>query len=93
VATARRAWAPVWSTTATLVVPGLFALTDRLIGNTEIATLALARSVLLIIGTAVNSSTLLAALITGPAAFTVLFAGVLNPNAACGAIAVLGGYR
>jgi hypothetical protein len=68
VATARRAWAPVWSTTAglralraTLVVPGLFALTDRLIGNTQMATLAIARSVLLIIGTAVNSSTLLAA--------------------------------
>jgi hypothetical protein len=44
--------------------------------------LALAGSVLLVIGTAVASSTVLAALVTVPVAFLVFFAGVCGPNAA-----------
>ena len=38
---------------------------------------------------AVSSSTLLAAIVTVPVAFTVFFAGVIGPNAASGAIAAL----
>ncbi len=44
--------------------------------------LALAGSVLLVIGTAVASRTALAAVITVPVTFTVFFAGVTGPNAA-----------
>ena len=44
--------------------------------------LAVAGSVLLTIGTAVTSSTALAAIVTLPVAFVVFFAGVAGPNAA-----------
>ncbi len=54
--------------------------------------LALSGSVLLTIGTAVSSSTLLAALVTVPVAFTVFFAGVAGPNAASGATGALLAY-
>lgn len=103
-----------------MVVPGLFALTSKGVGNPQIATfaafggfatlvlasfggtrsdklkahvaLAVAGSAVLIIGTAVNSMTWLAALVTLPVAFSVLFAGVASANAASGATAVLLAY-
>lgn len=56
------------------------------------AGLAVAGSVLLVVGTAVNSSVLLASLITIPVAFAVLFAGVAGPNAASGGTAALLAY-
>ena len=88
-----------WSSCA-----GLFAFTDQVIGNLQMATfaafggfatlvlasfggtrrdklmahlaLAVAGSALMTIGTAVSSSTALAALVTVPVAFAVFFAGV-----------------
>ncbi|MGI5328760.1 FUSC family protein [Actinomadura nitritigenes] len=54
--------------------------------------LAIVGSVLLTIGTAVHSVTWLAALVTVPVAFTVLFAGVIAPNLAAGATAALLAY-
>jgi uncharacterized membrane protein YccC len=54
--------------------------------------LAMVGSVLLIIGTAVNSSTAVAALVTLPVAFLVLFAGVAGPTAASGGTAALLAY-
>jgi uncharacterized membrane protein YccC len=105
---------------ATIVVAGLFALTDRVIGNLQMATfaafggfatlvlssfagtrrdkllahmaLAVAGSVLLSIGTAVNSSTALAAIVTLPVTFAVFFAGVAGPNAASGVTGALLAY-
>jgi len=105
---------------ATIVVTGLFAVTDLVIGNLQIAlfaafgsfatlvlssfagarreklvahaTLAVAGSVLLSIGTAVNSSTVLAALVTVPVTFAVFFAGVLGPNAASGGLGAMLSY-
>ena len=105
---------------ATIVIPGLFAITDKVIGNLQMATfaafggfatlvlasfggarrdkliahctLAIAGSVLLTIGTAVNSSVALAALVTVPVTFTVFFAGVAGPNAASGVTAALLAY-
>ena len=105
---------------ATVVVCGLFALTDQAIGNLQIApfaafgsfatlvlssfsgrrsermrahlALALAGSALLSIGTAVSSTTALAALVTVPVTFTVFFAGVLGPNAASGALGAMLSY-
>jgi uncharacterized membrane protein YccC len=128
----RRSWAPAgllpqWSpaaalraTRATLVMAGLFAISDELIGNLQVATfaafgsfatlvlssfagtrrdklvahalLALAGSALLTIGTAVTSSTALAALVTVPVTFAVFFAGVAGPNAASGATGALLAY-
>jgi uncharacterized membrane protein YccC len=121
---ARPAWLPVWSkpaamraVRATVVVPGLFALTYEVVGDLQMATfaafggfatlvlasfggrardklvahlgLALVGSVLLVIGTLVNSSVLLASLITVPVTFAVLFAGVAGPNAASASTAAL----
>jgi len=118
---------PLWSATAalravraTLVMAGLFAITDAAIGNLQMATfaafgsfatlvlssfagtrrdklvahalLALAGSALLTIGTAVTSSTALAALVTVPVTFAVFFAGVAGPNAASGATGALLAY-
>ena len=105
---------------ATIVVCGLFALTDKVIGNPQIAlfaafgsfatlvlssfagarrekliahaTLAVAGSVLLSIGTAVTSSTVAAALVTVPVTFAVFFAGVLGPNAASGTLGAMLSY-
>jgi uncharacterized membrane protein YccC len=115
---------PTWSKAAairaaraTVVMPTLFVLTDKVIGNLQMALfaafgsfatlvlasfaggrrekllahlgLALAGSLLLLIGTAVSSSTLLAALVTVPVGFAVFFAGIAGPNAASGVIAAL----
>lgn len=117
-------WLPVWSTAAALravraaiIMPALFAFTDQVVGNLQMATfaafgsfatlvlagfgggrrdklvahaaLAVAGSVLLTVGTAVSSSTILAALVTVPVTFAVFFAGVVGPNAAAGATAAL----
>ena len=54
--------------------------------------LAVAGSVLLVIGTAVNTSVVLATLVTLPVVFVVLFAGVGGPNAASGTTAALLAY-
>ncbi len=54
--------------------------------------LAIAGSVLLIIGTAINSSTALAAVVTLPVAFIVFFAGIAGPNAASGVTGALLAY-
>ncbi len=54
--------------------------------------LALAGSALIAIGTAVSSSTALAALVTVPVAFAVFFAGVSGPNAAAGVNGALLAY-
>jgi uncharacterized membrane protein YccC len=120
-------WIPIWSTSAalravraTIVVPGLFAFTDNVIGNLQMATfaafggfatlvlasfagtrrdklvahaaLAVTGSVLLTIGTAVSTSTLLAAIVTLPVVFVVFFAGVAGPNAASGVTGALLAY-
>lgn len=105
---------------ATVVMAGLFAIADRLLGNIQVATfaafgsfatlvlssfagsrrdklmahtlLALAGSALLMIGTAVSSSTLLAALVSVPVTFLVFYAGVAGPNAASGSIGALLAY-
>ncbi len=62
---------------------------DKLIAH---AGLAVAGSLLLIIGTAVNSSTAVAALVTVPVTFAVFFAGVAGPNAAAGVTGALLAY-
>jgi len=62
---------------------------DKLVAH---AGLALAGSVLLVIGTAVNSSTALAAAVTVPVTFAVFFAGVAGPNAASGVTGALLAY-
>ncbi|HWX95559.1 MAG TPA: FUSC family protein [Solirubrobacteraceae bacterium] len=62
---------------------------DKLIAHMA---LAVAGSVLLTIGTAVNSSTALAALVTLPVTFAVFFAGVAGPNAASGVTGALLAY-
>jgi hypothetical protein len=105
---------------ATLVIPGLFAITDQVLGNVQMATfvafggfatlvmtgfggtrrqkavahlgLAVTASLLIIIGTAVSSSTAAAAIVTVPVAFAVLFSGLISPNAAAGASGALLAY-
>ncbi len=62
---------------------------DKLIAHTALAVVG---SVLLTIGTAVSFSTAVAALVTVPLAFAVLFAGVAGPNAAVGGTAALLAY-
>jgi uncharacterized membrane protein YccC len=62
---------------------------DKLVAH---AGLAVAGSVLLTIGTAVNDSTVLAALVTVPVTFAVFFAGVAGPNAAGGVTGALLAY-
>jgi hypothetical protein len=75
---------------ATLVLAGFGgSRRDRLIAHLG---LAVAGSVLLVIGTAVNSLTVVAALVTLVVAFCVLFAGVASANAASGATAALLAY-
>jgi uncharacterized membrane protein YccC len=118
---------PVWSKAAamravraTLVVPGLFALSYKVIGDLQVATfaafggfatlvlasfggrwkdkliahagLAVAGSLLLIIGTAVNASVVAATVATLVVAFAVLFSGVAGPNAASASAAALLAY-
>jgi uncharacterized membrane protein YccC len=105
---------------ATIVVPALFALTYRGLGNLQMALfaafggfatlvlagfggtrkdklvahlgLAVAGSVLLIIGTLASTAAWIAALVTIPVAFAVFFAGVIGPNAASGVTAALLAY-
>ena len=62
---------------------------DKLIAHLG---LALTGSLLLVIGTAVNSSVLAATLVTIPVVFAVLFAGVIGPNVASGGTAALLAY-
>ena len=59
---------------------------DKLVAHTG---LALAGSVLLTIGTAINSNVAIAAIVTVPVTFVVFFAGVAGPNAASGVTAAL----
>jgi uncharacterized membrane protein YccC len=59
---------------------------DKLVAH---AALAVTGSVLLTIGTAVNGSVLIAAIVTVPVTFAVFFAGLAGPNAASGAIAAM----
>jgi uncharacterized membrane protein YccC len=126
-AAAGSGWRPVWSVPAamravraTIVVPGLLALTLKVIGDPQMALfatfggfatlifaafggtrrdkaiahlgLALTGSVALIIGTAVSTTTWLAAVVTIPVAFAIFFAGVIGPNAASGVSAALLAY-
>jgi uncharacterized membrane protein YccC len=105
---------------AAVVMSALFAITDKAIGNQQMATfaafgsfatlvlssfsgswreklrahlaLAVAGSVLLMIGTAVTSNTALAAIVTVPVAFAVFFAGAAGPNAAGGVTGALLAY-
>ena len=127
IATVAADWLPSWSLPAAMravramiVVSGLFALTDKAIGNLQMATfaafggfatlvlasftgsrrdklaahatLAVVGSVLLTIGTAVTSSTALAAAVTVPVTFAVFFAGIAGPNAASGVTGALLAY-
>jgi uncharacterized membrane protein YccC len=62
---------------------------DKLLAHLR---LALAGSVLLTIGTAVSSATVLAVIVTVPVTFAVLFAGVAGPNAATAATGALLAY-
>ncbi len=105
---------------ATVVMVGVFAISEEILDNLQIAifaafgsfatlvlssfagtrrdkliahvTLALAGSALLSIGTAVSSSTALAALVTVPVTFVVFFSGIAGPNAASGATGALLAY-
>ena len=120
-------WLPKWSKTAAIrgvraavVMPGLFAISDQVIGNLQMALftafgsvatlvlvsfagtrrdkliahlgLAVAGTVLLTIGTAVNSPPALAAIVTVPVAFVIFFSGVTGPNAAAGALGAMVAY-
>ncbi len=62
---------------------------DKLLAHTL---LAVAGSVLIIIGTAISFNTAVAAVVTVPVAFCVLFSGIVGPNAASGAVAALVAY-
>jgi uncharacterized membrane protein YccC len=120
-------WKPSWSVAAaaravraTVVIPVLFALGDKVIKDPQLALfatfggfatlliagfagtrrdklvahvgLAVAGSLVLIVGTLVSGTTWLAALVTLPVAFVVFFAGVGGPNAASGTTAVMFAY-
>lgn len=75
---------------STLVLAGFGGTRrDKLVAHLG---LAVTGSVLLTIGTAVSSSTALAAVVTLAVAFAVLFFGVIGPNAASGATAALLAY-
>src|SRR5215471_18313447 len=117
-------WKPVWSVPAamravraTIVVPSLFAVTFKVIGDPQMALfatfggfatlviasfggtrkdklvahagLAVAGSLVLIIGTLVSGTTWLAALVTVPVTFAIFFAGIAGPNAASGSTAAM----
>ena len=105
---------------AAIVVPSLFALTFKVIGDPQMALfatfggfatlvianfggtrkdkfvahlcLAVAGSVVLIIGTLVSGTTWLAALVTVPVTFAIFFAGVAGPNAVSGSTAAMFAY-
>jgi hypothetical protein len=75
---------------ATLVLSSFSgSVEDKLLAHVG---LAVTGSVLLVIGTAVSHSTVLAALITVPVTFAVFFAGVAGPNAAAGVTGALLAY-
>lgn len=75
---------------ATLVLVGFAgSAKDKLLAHLA---LAVAGSVLLVIGTAVTSSAVLAALVTVPVTFVVFFAGVCGPNASAGVTGALLAY-
>ncbi len=59
---------------------------DKLMAHTGLAVVG---TVLIAIGTAVNSSVALAAIVTVPVTFPVFFGGILGPNAAAGVTAAL----
>ncbi len=118
---------PAWSVPAAMraaraaiVIPSLFVLCSKVIGNPQMtiyatfggfsilavggfggrrvsqlkayAGLAIVGSLTLIIGTMVSGSTWLAAVVTIPVGFSVLFAGVIGPTQAIGAAAALFPY-
>ena len=62
---------------------------DKLLAHTL---LAVAGSVLILIGSAISFNTAVAAVVTVPVAFCVLFSGIVGPNAASGAVAALVAY-
>jgi Fusaric acid resistance protein-like len=75
---------------ATLVLAGFGGTRkDKLMAHLG---LAVAGSVLLIIGTLASTAAWIAALVTIPVAFAVFFAGVIGPNAAAGVTAALLAY-
>jgi uncharacterized membrane protein YccC len=124
---AQQWWKPVWTVPAamraaraTVVVPSLFAITDKVVGDPQMALfatfggfatlviagfggtrrdklaahagLAVAGSLVLIIGTLVSGTTWLAAVVTVPVAFAIFFAGIGGPNAASGSTAAMFAY-
>jgi uncharacterized membrane protein YccC len=124
---AQQWWKPVWSVPAamraaraTIVVPALFAITYKVVGDPQMALfatfggfatlviagfngtrrdklvahlgLAVAGSLVLIIGTLVSGTTWLAAVVTVPVTFAIFFAGIGGPNAASGSTAVMFAY-
>jgi hypothetical protein len=56
------------------------------------ALLAVGGSLLILIGSAISFNTAVAAVVTVPVAFCVLFSGIVGPNAASGAVAALVAY-
>jgi hypothetical protein len=117
-------WKPVWSVPAalrtlrgTLVVPSLFAITYKVVGDPQMAlfatfggfatlmivifggtrrdklvahfALAVAGSVVLIIGTLASGTTWVAVVVTIPVTFAVFFAGIGGPNAAAAVTGVM----
>jgi uncharacterized membrane protein YccC len=120
-------WKPVWAVPAamraaraTIVIPSLFAIAYKVVGDPQMALfatfggfatlviagfggtrrdklaahagLAVAGSIVLIIGTLASRTTWLAALVTVPVAFAIFFAGIGGPNAASGATAAMFAY-
>jgi hypothetical protein len=105
---------------ATIVIPSLFAISSKVIGDPQVALfatfggfafllvtnfagtrpdklrahlgLALAGSIVLIIGTLVSGTTWLAAVVTVPVVFAAFFAGVLGPTPAAASTAILFAY-
>jgi uncharacterized membrane protein YccC len=75
---------------ATLVIAGFGGTRkDKLVAHTG---LAVAGSLVLIIGTLVSGTTWLAALVTIPVTFAIFFAGVGGPNAVSGSTAAMFAY-
>ena len=126
-AASKIAWLPTWSVPAamravraTIVIPSLFALTFKVVGDPQMALfatfggfatlvlasfggtrrnkavahlgLAVAGSVVVVIGTLVSGTVWIAALVTVPVTFAIFFAGVAGPNAAAGITGALLAY-
>jgi uncharacterized membrane protein YccC len=105
---------------ATIVIPALFALTFKVVGDPQMALfatfggfatlvlasfggtrrnkavahlgLAVAGSIVVVIGTLVSGTVWIAALVTVPVTFAIFFAGVAGPNASAGITAALLAY-